>query len=155
MTGPLESAAEILHNPHRNFLYYGFEDLHAGSFESYQNGDQRAAYAMRCRDLLVRLAEALGILRVENPEGGSWGVNITLPLEDLVLGIEERAGATLPLPDLHPGYYGLRVRDGFITDRLLNAYYCAFRVKQLLASSASSRIIEIGGAWDMSHITQP
>jgi hypothetical protein len=143
LTGSEEEVASILHNPHQNYLCYGFEDLSCDSYQAYQNSGLRAAYAARCQDLLVRLAEGLGVLSVENPEGGSWGQNMMLPVRDLVSAIERSCGAVLPLPDFHPGYAGLEVGNSFLTDRVLNAYYCAHRVRQLAGGSA--RLLEIGG----------
>jgi hypothetical protein len=144
-SGPLAEARAILQNPHQNFLYYGFEDLYLDSYLRYRDPGQRIGFAMRCRDLLVRLAEALGALRVENPEGGPWGESMTRPLAELVGLVEARGGAPLPVPDLHPWYSGLGVAGGLITERAINAYYCAFRAVQLLGGRRPGRILEIGG----------
>jgi hypothetical protein len=143
--GSEDDAARVLRNPHENYLYYGFEHLFADYEEIYHDPVKRELHARRCKDMLVRLAEAIGVINVENPEGGQWGRNMTLPTEDLVSAIEQRVGVTLPLPDVHYGYYGLRVNGGFISVRGLSAYYCAFRAMQLTRLAPRPRIVEIGG----------
>src|ERR1700682_4076330 len=143
--GTVEGAAQILRNLDRNYLCYGFDDLHADSLKSYANPRRWGEYAIACKDLLVRLGEALGVLRVENPEGGAWAINMQLPVDELVSRIEQCAKTPLPIPDLNSGLHGLRSGSGLLTERSLNSYYCAWRALQLVNGKNGSRILEIGG----------
>jgi hypothetical protein len=143
--GSLDDAARVLRNPHENYLYYGFENLFADREGIYRDPVKRERHARHCKDMLVRLAEAIGAISLENPEGGQWGRNMTLTTADLVSAIEERVGVALPLPDVHYGYCGLRVDGGFISASGLTAYYCAFRAMQLTRLMQRPRMVEIGG----------
>src|ERR1700682_1434911 len=143
--GTVEDAAQILHNLDSNYLCYGFEDLHADSLKWYANPRRLEEYAMRCKDLLVRLGEALGVLRLENPEGGEGAMNMHLPLDELVNRIETFTSTPLPIPDLNRGLHGLRSGSGLLTERSLNSYYCAWRAMQLVRGQNGDRILELGG----------
>ena len=145
LEGSVEEAAQILRNLDCNYLCYGFEDLHADVPEAYAIPGQREAYAMHCKDLLVRLGEALGVLRVENPEGGEWGNNMQLPQDEVVRRIRQCTKIPLPIPDLNRGLHGLRSGSGLLTERGLNSYYCAYRALQVVGGQNGSRILEIGG----------
>lgn len=149
-TGSFEEAASIIRSPHLNYLYYGFEDLHADSYAGYQNSGHRQAYAMRCKDLLVRLAEGLGVIAVENPEGGPWDNNMGIPADEIVEAIEQYVGSPMLSPPIHYGYCGLKTSRGVLSDRIINGYYCAFRVKQLTAGTEHPRVLEIGGG--LGHV---
>lgn len=80
-----------------------FENLfHEGILHGIdQSGDQtalivseqdRLVYAANCMDRLVAFAEALGCLRVENPEQGRWGENIYSDPDEIVERIEHELG---------------------------------------------------------------
>src|SRR5260370_19039700 len=90
VSGSVDDAARILRNPHENYLYYGFEHLFEDYGETYDDPVKRQLRTRLCKDMLVRLAEAIGVIKVENPEGGSWRRNITLPTQDLVSAISDR-----------------------------------------------------------------
>jgi hypothetical protein len=143
--GTVEDAAQILHNLDSNYLCYGFDDLHADSLKWYASPRRQEEYAMRCKDLLVRLGEALGVLRLENPEGGEWAMNMHLPLDELVNRIQTFAKTPLPIPDLNRGLHGLRSGSGLLTERSLDSYYCAWRALQLVLGQNGGRILELGG----------
>jgi hypothetical protein len=100
---------------------------------------------MRCKDLLARLGEALGVLRVENPEGGEWALNVQRPLDELVNLIETFTTTPLTIPDLNRGLCGLRSGSGLLTERTLNSYYCVWRALQLVRGKNRGRILELGG----------
>jgi hypothetical protein len=143
--GTVEDAAQILHNLDNNYLCYGFEDLHADSLKPYAIPRRRNEHVMRCKDLLARLGEALGVLRVENPEGGEWDLNTQRPLDELVNLIETFTKTPLPIPDLNRGLHGLRSGSGLLTERSLNSYYCAWRALQLVRGQNGGRILDLGG----------
>ncbi|HLQ38418.1 MAG TPA: hypothetical protein VK348_11490, partial [Planctomycetota bacterium] len=95
----LDAIAGLLSRPSENYLFYGFEDVYRGRKEWYKHTPGAAqGYADRCHDLLIRLAEAIGALRVENPEGGSWGENLHLSPDDVMHLIESAFGIDISPP---------------------------------------------------------
>jgi hypothetical protein len=68
-----------------------------------------------------------------------------LPLAELVQLIENFTGTPLAIPDLNRGLHGLRTGGGLLTERSLNAFYCAYRAQQVARARNGSRILEIGG----------
>jgi hypothetical protein len=136
------AVAQFLRHPDTNHLFYGFEGIHASSHLSrFRGWEERSAD--RCKDLLVRFAEALGVLHIENPESPYWGNNVTSETERVVDYIERLLGVTLPVRPPHTGFTGLAVRDGVITERVLHGAYGAHRTRELLDAKSRS-VVEIG-----------
>jgi len=141
----LDAIAGLLSRPSENYLFYGFEDVYRGRKEWYKHTPGAAqGYADRCHDLLIRLAEAIGALRVENPEGGSWGENLHLSPDDVMHLIESAFGIDISPPRVFGDVCGLQTRSGIITERLINGLYGAWRVRQLVGDKPDATILEIG-----------
>jgi hypothetical protein len=67
------------------------------------------AYVARCRDMLVRLGEALGVLTIENPEQGTWGENLyAVDIDRLLDAIERRIAIRIAPPRNRPGSHRAR-----------------------------------------------
>ena len=105
--------------------------------------ERRRGYAAHCADLLVLLARAIGVLAVANPEAPERSIDVPeLPrLLDLV---EAALGISLAPPQPYPFYYGLDTDRGVLGERVFNALYAAWRIRQLTAGIAAPRILEIG-----------
>ena len=104
----------------------------------------RRAIGLMTKDKLVSLAEAVGVLAVENPEQGTFGRSIHLDVDVLVRKISERLGDIAP-PDLDGGLLKLETAHGLFGERDLNAIFTAFLVKRLLGPSWSEAdVCEIG-----------
>jgi hypothetical protein len=140
--GPREELGEALRNPMDNDLLYGFEMLFRERVEEIAADPRQVSIiSARLKDQLVRLAEALGTLRVENPEGGPWLENLNHPVPKLVEMVERKLGFSLALPAFYAGLRGLPMPSGVLTYRMIHAAYCAYRVKTL----TSGTVLEIGG----------
>lgn len=138
-----DAVTNILRHPDTNHLFYGYEYFYVGGpiWEVAAAQD----CADRSQDVLVRLAEALGLLSVENPEGTRlWGTNVHLPAEEVVGRIEDRLGIELTIRPLQGGFTGLAVGDRLVDDRMACGAYYAYRVRQLVASRTRPQILEIG-----------
>lgn len=108
---------------------------------SFADGLARWTY-----DKLVSLAEAVGVLPLENPEGGRWGVNMLVDPAELFTGIEDALGIDLAPPDGIGGYLGVAVGRGIILHmRMIDAIHAAWRLRQIAAASGGSRIAELSG----------
>jgi hypothetical protein len=140
--GPREKLAEALRSPRDNNLLYGFEMLFKERIEEIEaDPRQTRIIGARLKDQLVCLAEALGALRVENPESGPWLESLNRPVPELVAAVEGKLGFSLDLPAFYAGLLGLPMRNGVLTYRMIHAAYCASRVKAL----TSGTVLEIGG----------
>ena len=137
------AVSSILRRPHEGYLLYGFEDLGVWSVEAYKIPERRTGYAAHCYDLLQRLARATGVIALPNPEAPDREIAVPeLPI--LVDRLEAALGFSLSPPQPYPFYYGLETDRGVLGERVLNAAYCAWRIRQLTAGLASPRILEIG-----------
>ena len=100
-------------------------------------------------DKLLSLAEAVGAVRLENPENGSWGNNALIDPARLFGEIEAALGVDLSPPSSIGGHLGIDVGDGRIVHmRMLDAIYAAWRLRQLADATglgSDARIAEIGG----------
>ena len=77
-------------------------------------------------DKLLSLAEAIGAVRLELPETGSWGQTIQLPAKDLWTRIQDQLGVDLSPPPHVGGYLGIKAGDVIIQMRVVEAIYAAF-----------------------------
>jgi hypothetical protein len=137
------AVTQILRHPDTNMLFHGFENIYSGASTHSYLGWQRN-YADRCKDVIVRLAEALGVLRVENPEARDAADNITIDTERVVRHIEDALGTDLRFVPVQSGFIGLAVADGVVNERAAHGAYGAHRVSQLLPDARHRRVLEIG-----------
>ncbi len=95
------------------------------------------------KDKLVALAEALGVIPVENPEQGPWGENLGRDADELVTAISNRLGVDIAPPDVDGGLLKLKTGRGDFGERDFNAIFTAQLVRSLVGERR--RICEIGG----------
>jgi hypothetical protein len=141
--GDIDKVASFLTRPHEGYLHYGFEDLGVWSIEAYRDVNRRTGYAAHCQEVLRQIARAMGVLAVPNPESQSPAPEVP-GISSLLDGVERELGISIRPPEPYPFYYGLRTDRGVIGERVLNAVYCAWRIRQLTRSVARPRILEIG-----------
>lgn len=98
-------------------------------------------------DKLLSLAEAVGALRLENPENGPWGENPRIEPGDLFASIARALDADLTPPTHIGGHLGISAGNGIILHmRMLDAIHAAWRLRQLADSvglGLDARIAEI------------
>ena len=150
----VSAVTQILRHPDRSDLLYGYEMYRFADGQPAEHGtayllvhqDTAQECANLTMDLLVRLAEGLGVVPLENPEGKYgvlWGTNLRLDPEDVVRRVEEHVGFALPIVPAQSGLAGLAVREGMVNGRTMPAAYIAHRVGQLLGHG-TGRVLEIG-----------
>lgn len=102
--------------------------------------------AMSYFDKLICLAEAVGAISHENPEQGAWGEHVKLDANALTQLIEAETGTSLRVPQGIVPVTGIDTAIGPIHYRHLNAYYAAWRVKNLATKSdgSDSSVCEFG-----------
>lgn len=102
-------------------------------------------------DKLLSLAEAIGAVRLELPEAGSWGETIKLSAGELWSRIQEHLGQDLSPPGHVGGYLGIEANNLVIQMRVIEAVYGAYRLRQLAKSRGlPGRICEIGAGAGLS-----
>jgi hypothetical protein len=139
----IAAVSNILRRPHEGYLMYGFEDLGVWSVEAYKLPERRAGYAAHCYELLLQLGRATGVLAVPNPEAPDREISVPeLPI--LLDRVEAALGFSIRPPEPYPHYCGLETDRGVLGTRVLNALYCAWRIRQLTAGVSSPRILEVG-----------
>jgi hypothetical protein len=89
-------------------------------------------------DKLICLAVAVGAISHENPEQGAWGEHVKLDADTLTQLISRETGTSLQVPQGIVPVTGIDTDLGPIHYRHLNAYYAAWRVKNLAAKSDGS-----------------
>jgi hypothetical protein len=100
---------------------------------------------------LVALAEAIGAVRVENPEQGRVGSALRAGLDDIVDGIEAQLGLSLDFPGVGAAY-GVVAAGRLITPESPDQLYGAARLRDVIdayvpSSDEPTRIVEIGGGY--------
>lgn len=100
-------------------------------------------------DKLLSLGEAIGLVRLENPENGPWGGTAQIDPVRLFGDIEAALDADLSPPASIGGYLGIEVGGGRIVHmRMLDAIHAAWRARQIagcFGPGKDARIAEIGG----------
>jgi hypothetical protein len=96
------------------------------------------------QDKLLSLAEALGAVRLELPENGSWAETIAIPPAQLFAAVERKVGCDLTPPAHIGGYLGIEADGRVLHMRMLEAIYAAWRLRQIAEAQGAIRICEIG-----------
>jgi hypothetical protein len=146
MKGKIRKVAECLCNMSSQGVTHGLS-VGAESYRLLKLSDASSRFiAAYVWDRLLALNEAIGTVRVENPEQGPWEENCRIGVNDLV----EKANAFFGInivPDVNDGEcLGLGTRYGVLMARDLYSVYAAYRLKQLTKCSGepASEICEIG-----------
>jgi putative sugar O-methyltransferase len=145
MEGRADLAAAILRDPGSSDLFYGFDNLTA----SINKKVVRAEDEDECMDHLIRLAEAIGAQRLDNPSAyifrGDTPTALDATSADTVIErIEHALGCTLAFPNPFPAERGILTSRGIVSYYAVPALYQAWRIKQLLKGIPRPRVLEIG-----------
>jgi hypothetical protein len=133
--------ARILADPASHEQFHGFDAICA----SYLTGDERidrAWYALRACDALVRLGEATGAIRCANPEAFAQGFPDPVDPEALLVALDDALGVRIAFPNPYAGEIGIQTSRGIVSFRAVTALYQAWRTRALVGPRA--RVAEIG-----------
>jgi len=95
-------------------------------------------------DRLVALAEAVGVLRAENPEQGRWGENLYENVDNLIDRLQAKLGVRIAFPEVEGCLLGLDSKSGRISFRDVTALYAAWRIRTITNHHDRTSICEIG-----------
>jgi hypothetical protein len=143
LAGDLDEATAILRNPTSNDLMYGFDDMSRAAVIGRDAGLQRIG-AEWVKDHLIRLAEAVGVFRLDNPETYDYAPATAHPTEAVLDALDAVYGAAIVFPNPYPGEVGLATGRGVASFRAVHALYQAWRIRELVGDAASARVLEIG-----------
>lgn len=141
--GQFDEATHILRNPASTDLFYGIDTLCNCFLPQFQNQEGCSAFSMCCLDGLIRFAEAIGAVRLYNPE--SHHIAPAVFEADTVLSlIEQKLGISLVFPNPYPQECGVLTSKGVVSSRVPQALYQAWKIKQLVKDIKNPRVLEIG-----------
>lgn len=141
--GQLNAATDILRYPAKTDLFYGIDNLSSSFMYVYQNPDVPINVARENLDKLMRFAEGIGALPLDNPEE-NFGPAISYDAETVVKLIEQTINLDLSFPNPYPYEYGVLTSKGVISYRVPQALYQAWKIKQLVKNVKNPRVLEIG-----------
>jgi hypothetical protein len=146
LSGDVKAASALLRRPGDSDLFYGFDALCIGMVKDFQASKAiEYGHAKLCQDHLVRVAEAVGALRIENPEWPDpkpmYG---TKSSDDILTAIEDRIGCEIRFPNPYPEEFGLKTKRGIAGYRAIHAIYQAWRIREILRRTPNPRVLELG-----------
>ncbi len=144
LTGTLNEISNILQNPHQSDLFYGFDNLAASLLPGFASPDAKQAHATICLDSLVRFAEAIGAVSLDNPEHYHYIPAIPLQADAIIDKINNMLGVQIVFPNPYPFENGLYTSYGIMSYRIPQSLYQAYRLKQMLKGIKNPRVLEIG-----------
>jgi hypothetical protein len=122
----------IFADPISTDLFYGTDSICRSIFGQLQNDQAfREAVDRGVRDLIINVAEATGCTAVGDANAAIADMDAPL-----------KQGVQFPAP--FPGEIGFKTARGLASERAVRAIYEISRVLQIIGSSESKRIIEIG-----------
>lgn len=128
----------------KEYTWFGGITTGIDGYTYWDRDEQFVAYSYF--DKLLCLGEALGVLSVESPEQGTdgkWGKNSLQDPDEIVDAIEAQLGIHIIPPEGPVHVAGLKIRDGLLHYRHINALYLATRIRDIAAPE--DRICEFGG----------
>jgi hypothetical protein len=145
MGGNVEEIAPIFRNPASSALFYGFENTYSSDLPREKTLEDfwgfEASY-----DALRGIGEAIGILRIENPENFYFGSMVNpVSTDDLIDILEGHFGFQIVFPNPYAEEYGLKTKRGVASYRAIQGLFQAHRIHELIHRNSNARIVEIGG----------
>lgn len=119
------------------------------AYTELRTADDAVIWELSQLDNLLSLAEALGVVRTENPEQGVTGQAFAGGLDALVSKVERELGVAIGFPDIGAPY-GLQIGDSLITPETPEHVYAALRIQRamrLAGASPNPVVAEIGAGF--------
>ena len=135
--------AEVLRDPGRFDLLYGFHSLFAERTDALRAAEEgaRQAVATALAGELWRLCEAVGARWLRNPEAAGQAPQ-DAEVEGMLDALDVALRIRIEFPTPWPDEFGLVTSRGVASYRAVHALYQAYRLRAL--AGASGRVLEIG-----------
>jgi hypothetical protein len=139
----LRLATDILRNPHKTDLFYGFDNLAYSVLSSQFTYESLTETAGCCLDGFLRFGESIGAIRLDNPESygalrKQWTAN------EVLQTIESYLKISVHFPNPYTDEVGVCTSHGIASYRAIQALYQAWRIKELVKDIPHPRVLEIG-----------
>lgn len=141
-TGNLETLSDLLRNPHKTDLFYGFEYL-GKSLQTPQTEEEKAGHNRALLKLLTDLCEVVGAIKSFSPEKKNPPER-DLSIDNLLNQLDRVLGFRVDFPNPHPFQPGLVTDRGIISSRAVAALYQVWRIKTLTQHARQAKVLEIG-----------
>jgi hypothetical protein len=136
-----EKIIDILRNPQKYNLFYGFENMCRDLLKNKRLED--IFEPELTMDGLLSLCEAVGVITLSNPE--SLKIVKAIAPESAIQLLEKEFGFNLCFPNPFEGEYGIKTGKGIISYRAVQALYQAWRISIIVKNISNPAILEIGG----------
>lgn len=141
--GNIKRITGIYRYPGNSELFFGFDFLRHACQQEFDQPTIREVYARLCLDGLVRFAELVGVIPLDNPETWAACAGKLYDAEDILAKLS-KACWKFSVPNPFPDEFGLSTSRGILSYRAPQALYQAWRIKQLVKGIEHPRILEIG-----------
>ncbi|NEU13216.1 putative sugar O-methyltransferase [Methylobacterium sp. BTF04] len=143
VSGSHEEICAFLANPASNMMFYGFENTYNGQVEQSEGHHRIQSHFIY--NSLLRVAEATGVVRMEDPEPYDLTGDPPTPLlvEDILLKLDDALGFRIDFPNPYPNEVGYPTSRGIASYRAVQALYQVWRIMQL-AGGRHRSVVEIG-----------
>lgn len=143
-SGDTARVTAMLRNPAQSMLFYGFDNLSAAEADRIGNPGWQLWMHQFTYSCLHKLAEASGVIRLDNPEAPYEQRDWVEP-DELLAGLDKALGFRIDFPNFFQGEMGIRTSRGVASYRAVQALYQVFRLRELLGDSVNAHVLEIGG----------
>lgn len=142
-SGNLTQATKILRNPSQTDLFWGIDNLCQSLLKAYLTKNGIKGLVRGSQDCLLRCAESMGAIKLDNPERTGppikrWTNN------EILQTIEGFLGISIYFPNPYADEIGVCTYQGIASYRAIQALYQAYRIKELVKDIPNPRILEIG-----------
>lgn len=147
VSGTIDEQKMFLRNPGNSVLHYGFDEQYDHTGLEDHSLTQLASSPDWLYDLLRRLGEAMGTIRLEYPEAYhlDWHKDFAPSVEEILARLDVQFGFRIDFPNCFPGEVGLETSRGVASFRAIQSLHQAWRLFELTNMRSSVSIVEIGG----------
>ena len=145
LNGSNTECAARLNDPQSTLLHYGFDEI-CEQRPDLRHGISHIIHSPDwIYDLLRRIGEAVGVLRLEYPELMPGTPDATPSTEDILLLLDQAFGFRIDFPNPLPGETGLATSRGVASFRAVQSLFQAWKIDRYLRGKQKRRVAEIGG----------
>lgn len=132
---------DILRRPSKYNLFYGFENMCRDLLSNKRLEDFLEPEMVM--DSLISMCEAVGIVRISNPE--SLRIKRNLDAQSAINLLEKKFNFSISFPTPFEGEYGVETKNGIISYRAIQAFYQAWKIFEIIKKIPNPSVLEIGG----------
>jgi SAM-dependent methyltransferase len=144
--GDTQRIAEVFADPGKTEIFYGFDGLFRERLQDFEADPAVLRSEVEwIFDTLLRLAEAVGAIRLENAEAAPGNLPPLLTPDEVLSALDGAFGLKIRIPKIYPNEPALKTKRGVINYRDVNAIFQAWRIKEILREHGGRSVLEIGG----------